>query len=279
MRTDVHESSINKGEELQVYHYGMERCDKGHSFGPAVRDHYLIHFILEGQGTFKVGDKEYALDKNQAFLITPGIVTHYQADVDNPWVYCWIGFNGIKAYSMLKDGYFTQKSPVLHYDSTCLIPKYMEEILNTEVKYPGSSLKRKALLYLIISEIQRINASLHTEEQAANHKRVYVDKAVSFIERNYSRNISVMDIVKYVGLDRSYFSSLFKKSMDISPQGYLVNFRMKKTAGLLMYTDLMIGDIARSVGYNDPLCFSRVFKKVMGSSPLYYRMNDKVKHT
>lgn len=274
MRTDVYETSINRSEELQIYHYGMEKCDKGHSFGPAVRDHYLIHFILEGQGIFKVGDKNYCLRKNQAFLITPGIVTYYQADADNPWVYCWIGFNGIKAFSILKDGYFTHKNPILYYDSACRIPEYMGEILHTEVKNPGSTLKRKALLYLIISEIQRINAEFHIEVQGTNHKKLYVDKAVSFIERNYSRDISIMDIVKYVGLDRSYFSSLFKESMDISPQKFLMNFRMKKAAGLLTSTDLMVGDIARSVGYNDPLCFSRVFKKVMGFSPLYYRIQN-----
>lgn len=256
---------------MQVYHYGMERCESGHYFGPAVRDHFLIHFILGGHGIFKVGDKVYSLHENQAFLITPGEVTYYEADMENPWAYCWIGFNGARAYQVLKDAGLTAGQPILNYDSGCLIPEIMGEIMNIDTNKAGGSLKLKAGLYMVLSELQRTGFGQINTLKANNYRGTYVDKAIDFILRNYSRDISVSDIVEFVGLNRSYFCSVFKESLNVSPRDFLISFRMKKAADLLSTTPLSIGDIARSTGYNDPLCFSKTFKRVMGVSPLNYR--------
>ena len=56
-----------------------------HSFGPAVRPHYLIHFILNGKGIFQKGDKTYHLETGQGFFIEPDELTFYQADAKEPW--------------------------------------------------------------------------------------------------------------------------------------------------------------------------------------------------
>jgi YesN/AraC family two-component response regulator len=46
---------------------------------------------------------------------------------------------------------------------------------------------------------------------------------------------------------------------------------MRRAAELTLNLNLSIGDIARSVGYNDQLLFSKMFKKVMGDAPTHYR--------
>lgn len=88
--------------ELYLTQFGMEECIPGHFFGPAIRDHYLLHYILDGEGTFEVGGFSYRLRKGQWFLICPQVITYYQADVVNPWSYCWFGFNGALAETLLK---------------------------------------------------------------------------------------------------------------------------------------------------------------------------------
>lgn len=262
---------INRDDGIQLYHYGMEQCERGHYYGPAVRDHFLIHFIVDGKGIFKVRDKQYELSRNKAFLIVPNEITYYQADFDEPWIYMWVGFNGVEAYTALKKANLSLNQPILSYDDSCAIHGLLREMLSTDTSKNGYNLKLKGLLYLILSEIQGINTNCSVHNVAADYKKAYVDKAIDFIEKNYSRNIGVADIVKYMGLDRSYFSTIFKESLNIPPQWYLINYRMKKAAELLSSTALAVGDIARSVGYNDPLCFSKVFKKVMGVSPLKFR--------
>ena len=58
----------------------MEKCKPSYSYGPAVRDHYLIHFIIKGSGIFYVNGKSYEIKANQGFLICPDVVTYYKAD-------------------------------------------------------------------------------------------------------------------------------------------------------------------------------------------------------
>ena len=61
----------------------------------------------------------------------------------------------------------------------------------------------------------------------------------------------------------------------MSPQKFLMKFRITKAAELLYNTDLSIGNIAYSCGYIDPLAFSKAFKKIKGISPKEYRNNKK----
>lgn len=57
----------------------------------------------------------------------------------------------------------------------------------------------------------------------------------------------------------------------MSPQEFLVNYKIDKASELLKNTDLSIKAVASSVGYSDPLTFSKIFKKITGDNPKGYR--------
>ena len=65
----------------------------------------------------------------------------------------------------------------------------------------------------------------------------------------------------------SYFGKLFKKATGMSPQRFLLNYRMTKAAEMLRMTNLPVAEIGRQVGYPDQLHFSRAFKSIYGLSP------------
>lgn len=71
--------------ELAVYSCGAQRCAAPHSWGPAVRDHYLIHYILSGYGIFRCGDKERRLSAGDGFLVIPAQLVSYAADDKDPF--------------------------------------------------------------------------------------------------------------------------------------------------------------------------------------------------
>ncbi len=71
---------------------GTEKCAAGHTYGPAVREYYLIHYVTSGKGTFQADGKEYRLTSGDMFLIRPQQVTTYLADQKEPWSYIWVGF-------------------------------------------------------------------------------------------------------------------------------------------------------------------------------------------
>jgi AraC-like DNA-binding protein len=85
------------------------------------------------------------------------------------------------------------------------------------------------------------------------------------------RRLTIEEIADYVGLDRNYLGSIFKKHLNTTMQEFLIDFRMKKACGLLKNEDITIADVVRSVGYQDQLQFSKVFKSRKTLSLLNYR--------
>jgi AraC-like DNA-binding protein len=256
------------GLDLIVYQCGIENCKPLHSFGPAVRDHFLIHYILEGSGTFYVNGVSYKLSKNQGFLILPDIITYYEADAENPWIYAWVGFRGIKAESYLNAANLTKDKLIFQYTKGDFIKECFEDMINAIKMQYGRDLRLKGLLSLFLSEL--IECSSKATE-GTNQKEIYLKKTFQYIESNYSRDISISEIAQNINLNKNYFSNFFKENTGKTPQEYLIRYRMDKACELMKNPLLSISDISRSVGYSDPLGFSKIFKSVKGSSPKKYR--------
>ena len=102
----------------------------------------------------------------------------------------------------------------------------------------------------------------------------YLREAINFIVAHYQEDITVEDIARQAGLNRSYFGKVFKAAMGKSPQQYLIGYRMNKAAELLKLTALSVGEVGRAVGYPNQLHFSRAFKNVYGTSPREWRKHN-----
>lgn len=258
-----------KHTDMNMYSCGIEDCKGGHSWGPAVRDHYIIHYILGGRGTFNVGNDTYMLGKNDGFLICPDTAVHYEADMDEPWSYAWVGFQGLKADTYLKQAGLAKHTPVFRYERDHFLKDCLMRMIDTKQLSKGKEIRLLGLLYEFLSQLVETADDNPTGKN--NTKEEYVKKALEYIRMNYSRSISIAEIARNVGLDRSYLYSLFHVFVSSSPQEYLINFRMGKACDLMRTTSLTIGGIARSVGYEDPLMFSKAFKKAKGLSPRDFR--------
>ncbi|WP_339256815.1 phosphoenolpyruvate hydrolase family protein [Paenibacillus sp. FSL P2-0136] len=101
----------------------------------------------------------------------------------------------------------------------------------------------------------------------------YVEFVKEYVAQNYSEEVVFADLAKVAHVSRSYLSSLFKKEVGCSFQNYLVGFRMQKAAILLQAPHLQLSEVSAMVGYPDYAQFSRMFKKLMGSSPKQYKSN------
>ncbi|WP_169908134.1 helix-turn-helix domain-containing protein [Metabacillus halosaccharovorans] len=87
----------------------------------------------------------------------------------------------------------------------------------------------------------------------------------------YSEGISVNDVAKYVGINRTHFSNVFTKKIGISPTNYIQRKVMEKAAQLLEEHTNSMTEIALSLYYSDVYSFSRSFKNYYGISPYAYR--------
>lgn len=269
------ESVEKSGHDLYLCYCGYQDCVPGHAFGPTVRNDYLVHIIISGKGTYTVGDKSYNLASGNIFLIAPGVTTYYKADEDDPWTYVWFGFNGLKAEKALRYAGLSMDTPVAKVTDVKPYADNVNGILEACKLTFSNEFKREAYLYALVA---RLGEDLHDENNTSMEfsysYQTYVDYTINYIEHNYSKNIKITDIANYIGINRSYLTSCFKKSMNISPQRFLLEYRMKKAENLLLSTTKSINEISFEVGYEDSLAFSKVFKSYSGLSPKSYRANS-----
>ncbi len=173
-------------EQLDLFlcQCGVEICSPKHSFGPAVRDHYLIHYILEGEGYYLVNGKRYNIKKNQGFLICPNTLTYYEASSENPWSYVWIGFNGLKAKKYLNSANLNEDNLIFEYSKdNNTLRSYINEILKLKNMSFQNKLKTEGLLYLFLSEL--VENATYKKPMIENQTDIYIRKAIEYIEHNY----------------------------------------------------------------------------------------------
>ena len=115
---DVYKQSFKQNYtnniELSIFNCGLERCAPGQTWGPGIRDHYLIHLVVSGKGVFEVGGRTYEVTPGDLFFARPSQLIRYTADETQPWEYSWVGFNGACAHKLAAQLPFTDTAPVHH---------------------------------------------------------------------------------------------------------------------------------------------------------------------
>ena len=96
-------------------------------------------------------------------------------------------------------------------------------------------------------------------------------KAERHIWDNYTRKISLREIAKVSGLSAPYFSTIFKEEMGENLSYFLNRLRIEKAASLLLTTNMSVGEIAKTCGFEDQSWFSKIFKNNTGVTPGKYR--------
>lgn len=254
---------------LYVNCCGLSKTEPLHSFGPALKPHYLIHFVLSGKGKFVIGGKEYPLEAGYGFLITPDELAFYQADEEEPWTYVWVGFSGTQAEEYVKGMGLSVKQPVFRSEKQEELYQIVKDMMEHNTFGMANDLRRNGQLGIFLSIIA--GSAQPAERNEVDRANTYVRKAVAFIQSNYCNPIKITDVADYVCINRSYLYTLFHNSLGMSPQQFLTTFRITKAAELLQLTSLPIESIAFSCGYSDPLVFTKAFRQMKKLSPSAYR--------
>lgn len=255
---------------LNLYFCGRQECAPSYSFGPMKRHHFLLHFITKGEGTYTVGTKTYNIKENEGFIIFPGDTTFYQASGKNPWTYYWIGFDitdsdKLMTYCGLDDNnhHIIPEDGHKTRDAIIKIVEFAEQCIDT---HQSRYIQLSNLYYLFSTLIKETDNAQLTEKD-------YMDKALDFIHKNYAYNLSITQLSKFVGIERTYLYRLFMKSRRISPQEYLIRYRLLMAKELLTQTDMPITEVALSVGFGSNSLFYKHFKQKVNMTPKEYRLH------
>jgi AraC-like DNA-binding protein len=254
--------------ELCVQYTGEERCAPGHLW-QGIRNHFLVHVVLSGTGRVMSAGGVQRLSAGDGFLFFPGQRCWYQADARRPWTYAWVGFGGTRADAVVRALGLTERHTVWHARPDAELQRCLRQLVRLAPEAPARSLRLTGLLYMLLDRIgSRIVPSDGGGEREASGP---IARAFRFVELHYGQRIGVPDMARHAGLERTYFSTVFRKSTGQTPAAYLLACRMAHAEDLLSGTDLSVKETAASVGYDDYFVFAKRFKKVHGCTPGAYR--------
>lgn len=182
-------------------------------------------------------------------------------------------FGGVQAQYRLTLAGLGEDQPVYTPIQPDMANRIKDELLYIANHAQASSLNLMAHFYLYLDALIETSASKQ-RVRGLSQQGFYIREAIHFIDQYYRDNIRIEQIASFCGLNRTYFSRLFKEVMGQTPQEYLARYRVTKAMELMRNTDMSIGEIASMVGYPNQLYFSKVFRKVQGMPPRAWRQQD-----
>lgn len=246
--------------------------------------HSEVEFVLikEGMADFLIGSERYVLGAGTGIFINSQVIHRFEAAKSA------IIPNIVFSPSMLapEDSLIYRKyvQPVLDSAAECQIfyagDPAQAEILRAladifavqemengcEIKTEELLLKLWRLLYDNMDITENTSAP-----QASVRTQAQLQIMLQYIHKNYPNQISLDDIAETVALGKSSVLSIFHKNIHTSPISYLVHYRLKRAAKLLMTTQDSVAAIARDTGFENVGYFCRKFKEVFQVTPGEYR--------
>ncbi len=262
-------SSLSRG--LLPLAFGYYEKAIGHEITRSDHDDNLILCCVNGSGSVTVGKKTYQMNSNDVIFLPKGYSHRYKASVKDPWSIYWahvdghmfdefmdiIGIDGNNLHMTL-----TEPQIVINEFKQLMESRHLGYQLNRF--FVASNMLKKIFSLMTL---QRPIVSLSTNRNLSAHSiHVYFDN-------NIDRLLNLNDMAKYFGLSKFYFAKKFQHMMGNSPIKYFLELKIQRACKLLDSTDIPINSVAKTLGFEDPYYFSRLFKSIMGISPSIYRQS------
>ena len=233
------------------------------------RRDYQILYVANGKTHFWFDGREEIVSTGHMVLYKPEEIQKYVYYLeDNPEVF-WIHFTGSDVKNILEYHGISLDEHVFYCgvlpDYKALFRKIIQELQLCRYGYEDyiASLFNDILLL--------VDRQQHEQKKATGNVQEQIERAAAYFNENYNTKISIDDYAESLHISTNWFIHNFKQYTGMSPAQYILSLRMVNAQSLLERTTYNIKEISEIVGYENPLYFSRVFKKEIGKSPAQYR--------
>ncbi|QHT59945.1 AraC family transcriptional regulator [Paenibacillus lycopersici] len=264
----------NAHGDLYVLFAGESQTKPGHLIGPKVYDFYLMHHVLSGSGSFTCAGRRHELRAGHTFLIHPDQLISYESCERDPWRYRWIAFEGGSAAALVAEAGLEPGAPVIDTGRNPRVAVLFHQMMRIfRQSGRASHLRAAGYLQLLFAEYAaELTAAETASQQQRDDGEALTQQVLRYLSTQYAEPISIENMADTLGYNRAYLSRLFKRQTGATPVTFLLKLRIDKAHLLLREREeLTIEQIAASVGFQDPLYFSKQFRRFYGQSPTVYR--------
>ena len=250
--------------------YRLKTVKRLPTWRPKGRLDYQLLYIVSGKGHFYFHGEDRVVYAGRMVLIQPRQEQRYEYfGEDKPEVY-WVHFTGSDVKNILRSYNIPMDDPLFYSGASStysyLFKEMIHELQNCKTGYED-------LLTMYLRQIFLLVQRTRQEERPT--VSTYIQEEMEFARRyfneHYNEPISIQEYAESRNMSVCYFQRNFKQIVKHTPMQYLLTIRVNNAASLLETTDYSMAEIAAIVGYEDPLYFSRLFRKIKGVSPRDYR--------
>lgn len=252
-------------EEPMVYYCDRDQSiPPGTRYGPVIRDIYIVECCTYGKGLLIVNGKEFQVQAGDSFILMPGDTVVHATDDEVTRNGYWCAIDGLILGRLFSQIGISSETPFLPKEAFSPVVSQLEAMYRMrEDTDPGADCRRTACIYTMLGELLRCSS-------VTTDKNMWIQKAIGIMESRYYEDLSVKIIAEETGLERSYFSTLFKAQTGLTPHAYLTSLRIKKACTLIRQKHSSVAEVAASVGL-DPQNFARLFKRETGKTPSEFK--------
>ncbi|SDE07682.1 AraC-type DNA-binding protein [Glycomyces harbinensis] len=238
----------------------------GRSRPRGAREHLLL-VCTGGAGWCRVGDVRTAVSRGGAVLLPADRAHAYGAAQDDPWTVWWFHFTGADADDLARAALDAAGGPVTHLRDPAPVASLVSQVidaLDSGLTVAGFTRAAGAAWHALAQVIA-------TGRRGPGPSLSPLERAVEHLRATAPQRTAVSALAAMCGLSASQLSALFREHLGVSPLQFQVQLRMAQARELLDGTAMPVAAVARRIGYEDPMYFSRQFTRRHGMTPSAYR--------
>jgi len=267
---------------VRMFGHVSQKCGGWHNGARPSID--IMLYCTDGEINMKIDDAIFHIEKGDLLIIPPN--TFYRPLAGGSCQYYFFHFEAerlsdthdipthimISPHANLTDGFaYTCETK---YRSVTRVQQHMKHapyriksiFERAKDLKPNVSFSDQLRLDLLLRELL---IDMGEANSPIQNKRL--TEIIAYIEKHYSDNLCLSALSKRFSLSQSYIARLFREEMGCKPSEYVNRIRISVAKAMLLQTDMSVSEIAEKVGYSDVYYFSKIFKRMVGMSPLKAR--------
>ncbi len=256
---------------FNLYQCGSNEIPPGGILSIKAADTFTLVYVNRGSALLESNSLAYKLPAAHGFFSFPDLSYELENVNSEPLSVTWLCFSGYMVENYLNRANITRTKPVFT-DDEGMVGEKLARLYAAAHKLPNRYCRMVSALYDIFSYLLDVNPTKQSDSYVDNAD-FFAVKAVDFIEHNYTRNISVEDIARALGISKKHLYGIFNNTLKISPKQYLIYYRIDKACMRLQLSSQSVLEISESVGYTNQFYFAKEFKRLTGLTPSEYRKN------